>query len=114
MNHGLPEAAVSKICGVFERFPEIECAVLYGSRAKGTHRNGSDIDLTLEGDALDISCLGSIADALDDLLLPYKIDLSIRDAIKQEDLREHIERVGQVLYRRGDAAPCNMPTSTDT
>jgi len=102
MNHGLPESAVSKICGVFERFPEIERAILYGSRAKGTHKNGSDIDLTLEGNTLDVSRLGSIADALDDLLLPYQIDLSIRHAIQQADLLEHIERVGQVFYQKGD------------
>ncbi len=110
MNHGLPETTVSKINGVFERFPEIERAVLYGSRAKGTHRNGSDIDLTLEGNTLDVSRLGNIADALDDLLLPYQIDLSIRHAIKQADLLEHIRRVGQVFYKKVDDSVCHKKT----
>ena len=50
MNHGLPSQTVEKIHTVFSRFPAIEKAVLYGSRAKGTHKTGSDIDLTLYGE----------------------------------------------------------------
>ena len=100
MNHGLSAATVAAICGVFARFPSVENAVLYGSRAKGTFRHGSDIDLTLLGDCLTSAELGAIVDELDDLLLPYQIDLSIFHQLNHEKLREHIERVGQVLYVR--------------
>jgi len=100
MNHGLPEATVAKICAILARFPAVEKAVLYGSRAKGTYKPGSDIDLTLLGDHLSSATLGKIADQLDDLLLPYQIDLSIFDQINHEGLREHIQRVGQVFYQK--------------
>ena len=98
MNHGLSEETVEKMLSVFAEFPQIEKAVLYGSRAKGNFKIGSDIDLTLYGKNLSQHLLGDIAEILDDLLLPYTIDLSIFDKINHHALREHIERVGIVFY----------------
>lgn len=101
MPYGLSDDTLHNICGVFSRHPAIEKAVLYGSRAKGNYRPGSDIDLTLYGDALTTPELGSIADELDDLLLPYKIDLSLFARLDHADLMEHIERAGVLFYIRG-------------
>lgn len=100
MKHGLSEATVENICAVFTHFPEIEKVILYGSRAKGSFKTGSDIDLTLCGAALTSDLCSIIASALDDLLLPYTIDLSVFDELDHEKLREHIERVGMVFYER--------------
>lgn len=75
-------------------------AALYGSPAKGNYKRGSDIDLTLKGDALTYRDLLRLMDELDDLLLPYMIDLSIYDQIDNPALREHIDRVGVVFYAR--------------
>lgn len=102
MKYGLTEDTVEKIQGVFARFPAIEKAVLYGSRAKGNFKTGSDIDLTLYGEALTPDLCSTIASELDDLLLPYTIDLSIFDELNHAKLREHIERVGVVFYERED------------
>lgn len=100
MSHGLSPATVAAIAGVFARFPQVSRAVLYGSRAKGTHKPGSDIDLTLFGEEIDASGLARIASALDDLLLPYMIDLSNHAGIRQADLLDHIQCVGLEFYRR--------------
>lgn len=100
MNHGLTETTIEKIQSVFARFPAIEKAVLYGSRAKGNFKTGSDIDLTLCGEALTSDLCSTIASELDDLLLPYTIDLSIFDELNHANLQEHIERVGVVFYER--------------
>lgn len=100
MRYGLSEQTIEKIRGVFARHPSIDKAVLYGSRAKGNFKPGSDIDLSLHGAGLSLSELGSISLELDDLLLPYMIDLLILDQLKHAGLREHIERVGVVFYRR--------------
>ncbi len=100
MKYGLSEITVEKIRWVFEAFPEIEKAILYGSRAKGNFKPTSDIDLTLYGDALTPDLRMTIASELDDLLLPYTIDLSIFDELNHAKLREHIERVGVVFYER--------------
>ncbi|WP_250657374.1 nucleotidyltransferase domain-containing protein [Alkalimarinus coralli] len=94
MPYGLSEETVNKITSVLARYPEISTAVIYGSRAKGTYRPASDIDITLIGDGLTHDILLSIEIALDDLLLPYKIDLSLHSQIENVDLLGHIERVG--------------------
>jgi predicted nucleotidyltransferase len=94
----IPEQDLEKIREVFSRYPFIEQAVLYGSRAKGTHRPGSDIDLTLKGDQLEVHQLTRIMDELDDLLLPYRIDLSLFNHLDQSDLLDHIQRVGKSVY----------------
>jgi len=101
---GVTRQTVEKIGGVFARHPQVAKAVLYGSRAKGNFRNGSDIDLTLHGENLDFSEIVRIENELDDQLLPYTIDLSIFEKLDHVGLREHIERVGQVFYERQDAS----------
>ncbi|WP_369920496.1 nucleotidyltransferase domain-containing protein [Marinomonas polaris] len=96
---GLSRAECGSINGVFQLYPQIKTVILYGSRAKGNFRPSSDIDLTLVGD-LDWSIFTEVENALDDLLLPYKIDLSMFDHLENNQLIEHIERVGLVFYSR--------------
>ena len=105
MKHGLKDATLQKIHAVFARYPQVDRAVLYGSRAKGTYRNGSDIDLTLCGGGdLTREVLYRISNELDDLLLPYAIDLSIFHDISDSDVVEHIQRVGLTFYEKGNQA----------
>ena len=104
MNHGLTSETVDRIRSVLARFPQVEKAVLYGSRAKGNYKRGSDIDLTLFGSGLKASVLSQINSGLDDLLLPYKIDISIFAKISHSDLIDHIRRVGVVFYEKQSAA----------
>jgi len=99
-DHGLSEATVGKIRAVLSGFPEVTKAVLYGSRAKGTFRPGSDIDLTLCGPGLSFSLLVRIDTALDELLLPYEMDLSLMSSLTHPALLDHIQRVGVVLYEK--------------
>ncbi|MBM5823556.1 MAG: nucleotidyltransferase domain-containing protein [Cyanobacteria bacterium K_Offshore_surface_m2_011] len=99
---GLPESAVAAIRRVLAGYPEVEAAILYGSRALGRHRPASDIDLTLTGHAISNATLARIDADLDDLLLPWVIDLSARAAISHPALLEHIERAGVLLYQRSD------------
>lgn len=97
MNHGLSEATVATIHAIFARFPEIERAILFGSRAKGCARPGSDIDLTLVG-PIDHATLSKIEEALDDSPLPYLFSLSAYATLKDPDLLAHIARVGVTFY----------------
>jgi predicted nucleotidyltransferase len=103
MNHGLPPATIHKIRAVLSRYPQVEQAILYGSRAKGTYKRGSDIDLTLRGTSLTLSLLYQILDELDNLFLPYTLDISIFNSIQDAEVLEHIQRVGVPFYRRGEA-----------
>ena len=99
-NHGLSEKTWKDINQVFKQFKEIEEATLYGSRAKGTHKPGSDIDLTLKGQNLSLKVLNKISLALDDRYLPYTFDLSIYHQIDNLDLLSHIQRVGKVIFTK--------------
>ena len=99
MNYGLTEQVISKICDVFAHHTSVSQVVLYGSRAKGNYKIGSDIDLTLKGGKLNLNHLVSIANELDDLFLPYTFDLSIYQQIDNASLIEHINRVGVVFYQ---------------
>jgi type I restriction enzyme S subunit len=97
--YGLEQEDIQKINAVFKNHTSIEKAILYGSRAKGNYKPYSDIDLTLVGKDLTLSEQFSIETELDDLLLPYKIDLSIYHKIENQDLIDHIDRVGIVFYK---------------
>ncbi len=102
--HGLSDQTVERIQDVLAHHPEVARAVLFGSRAKGTARPGSDIDLALYGEGLDWRVLGRIEDALDDLLLPYTFSLLHHDARTDSEVAAHIARVGVPFYQRGSAA----------
>jgi len=100
MSHGLTDKTVAQIHEVLASFPEVEKAMLYGSRAKGNFRPGSDVDLTLVGAGMTSKILGQIQGELEDGSLPYTFDLSILAQIMQVDLLDHIRRVGVVFYER--------------
>ena len=100
MSSGLSQDIIARIQGVLARFKEVQRAVLYGSRAKGTHRPGSDIDLTLSGAGLTSPILGKIERELEEGPMPYCFDLSLQGHIAAPDLLEHIQRVGIVFYKK--------------
>ena len=97
---GFSPRALGLLRGVFAQNAHVERAIVYGSRAKGNYRNGSDIDITLEGPALTFTDLMRIETALDDLNLPWEIDLSLISHIDNPDLLAHIARVGKPLWVR--------------
>jgi len=97
---GLPDTTLATVRAILAAEPKVETAIVYGSRAKGNYKPGSDIDLTLTGTDLDYSALASLAGELDESSIPYKVDLSILDRISNPSLVEHIQRVGKVFYRR--------------
>lgn len=100
MRYGLSEFQFEQIVKVFASHKEIDEVILYGSRAKGTQKPYSDIDITILGDNLNLSLLQKIEIELDDLFLPYKFDVSLYSSIDNTDLVEHINRVGQTLYKK--------------
>lgn len=102
---GLKPEVVAAIRAVLAGFDCIGQAILYGSRAKGGYRPGSDIDLTLKlkGEP-PRSLLLDLGQALDDLDLPYTFDISLLHQLTNPNLLEHIERVGVVFFDAEQAA----------
>jgi predicted nucleotidyltransferase len=97
---GLKLESIASIQAVFAACSAVNRVILYGSRAKASFKPGSDIDLTIMGENLSLTDLLKIEGALDDLLLPYKFDLSLYDSIENKELLNHIQRDGLVFYER--------------
>jgi predicted nucleotidyltransferase len=98
LQYGLKKETLKKIKEVFAKYEQVEEVVIYGSRAKGNYKPGSDIDLTLKGLNLDLKIMNRVSLDLDDLLLPYSFDLSIFNHISNPEFLDHIKRIGQVFY----------------
>lgn len=96
---GLPENTIEAIRQALAACPGVEKAVIYGSRAKGAFRPGSDIDLVLYGSISDDDLL-RLLNRLDELNTPYLFDITRYQDIDNDELYAHIARVG----RRFDAA----------
>ena len=100
-SYGLRPGDIAEIVAVFARFPAVETALLFGSRAKGNYRPGSDVDIALKGEGLTRRMVAEMADILnEETIMPYHFDLFDYDAVTSRDLVEHIDRVGQPLYSR--------------
>ena len=98
MKYGIKEEYWKKLCELFAKKPKIEKVILYGSCAKGTYKPFSDIDITLLGDKLEHDDLLDIIDGIEDLLLPYMFDISLFSSLKNDNLIDHINRVGVEVY----------------
>jgi len=99
MDFGLSNTQHQQINFIFSKYPEIESVIIYGSRAKGTHKPYSDLDLTILGENINLTILQKIELELDDLMLPYKFDISVFSTIENKELLEHISRIGKEFYK---------------
>lgn len=98
---GISETSHSLILSVIEKYPQIETVLIFGSRAKGNFRNGSDIDLAIQGK----ECSPELASKLGGIIneqtaVPYNVDIVDYNSLKNLELKAHIDRVGIEFYRR--------------
>ncbi len=97
---GLTPEQLTLLQQVFKKHPQITAVKLYGSRAKGTFHERSDVDLVLVGTGIDRHLVADLLMDLADTDLPYTVDLQNYSEIKNRALIEHIDRVGLVIYER--------------
>lgn len=96
--YGLGQHTITRLNSVFAMHPNIKRVSLYGSRAKGDYRTGSDIDLCLDAPNLHLHELLAIDTEIDDLLMPWKVDLTHKQNLDNSELLDHIQRVGVQVY----------------
>lgn len=101
---GLHEGDLEAIRKVLADFPGIVSVKLFGSRAKGTYRNGSDVDLALYGNpAIGRNLVLEVSQVLnEETLLPYHFDVVDYASLESVALREHIDRIGIQIHPRQD------------
>ncbi|HTN21347.1 MAG TPA: nucleotidyltransferase domain-containing protein [Pelobium sp.] len=100
---GLTKEEIKSIQNVFTNYEDIKTVTIYGSRAKGTHKSASDIDITLKGHDINLELQKKLEFELDDLMLPYKFDVTIYDKLTNPEFVAHIDRVGKEFYKRTSA-----------
>lgn len=100
LRFGLKETDLEAIIQIFSHYAEIESAIIFGSRAKGNYKNGSDVDIALKGKRLTLEIVSRISVFLnEETTMPYKFDVLNYHSLTNASLQEHIDRVGVVLYK---------------
>lgn len=97
---GITDLSYKLLQETFPKYPQIEQVILFGSRAKGNYKNGSDIDIAIKGK----DCSRKIAFDLsgfvnEELLIPYHVDVVDYESLTHKELKEHIDRVGVEFYK---------------
>lgn len=101
MNHsfGLRQSDSITICHVLSKYPEVQQAYIFGSRAKGNYKNGSDVDIALKRELLTQHITNQISYELnEETNMPYQFDVLNYLAITEPALTDHINRIGKVFY----------------
>lgn len=100
---GLLETDIEFILETLKNQPKVEHALIFGSRAKGNFKDGSDVDIALKGKKLDFDAVSQVSYLLnEETNMPYKFDVLNYHTIKEPDLVAHIDRLGIEIYSRGN------------
>lgn len=100
-NCGLTNYELAVISEVLKKYPQIQCAYLFGSRAKGNHHSGSDVDIALKGVAISNNVIRTLQYWLnEETPMPYKFDVLNIATVSETALQEHIQRVGKLFYTK--------------
>jgi len=98
-NSGLRDSDLKIILSLLQSEKAVEQAIVFGSRAKGNYRNGSDVDIALKGKNLDFNIVSHLSYVLnEETPLPYRFDLLNYQTLNNDALKEHIDRVGREIY----------------
>lgn len=97
---GLTERGMNVFQGTFMQYPEVTKVYIFGSRAKGNYKPGSDIDLAVINEGVSDRTLLQLANDFDESDLPYKVDIIYTPDLKHAELKDHIDRVGIIFYEK--------------
>ena len=98
---GLRVSDIEIVLSILREFPNVKEAIIFGSRAKGTQKNGSDLDIAIKGEELNLEIVSTISYRLnEETILPYKIDILDYKSIHNPELTDHINRIGVSIYKR--------------
>jgi predicted nucleotidyltransferase len=101
---GLKNEDIEEITRILKQFTVVEEAFICGSRAMGTYRRGSDIDIALKGKNLHPDIIREISFLLnEETIMPYHFDILNYHSLTNQDLIEHIDRAGAIFYNRREA-----------
>ena len=98
---GLLSRDMEYILKALKKYPEIESAYIFGSRAIGNYKKSSDVDIAIKGKMLDRRTVNRISDELNEVYpIPYFFDVIHYDIISSEELKKHIDEFGKLIYEK--------------
>lgn len=97
---GFDKSVIQSLSQIFEHTQKVDEVIIFGSRAKGNFSEGSDIDLAIKGNAVQLDTVLSLMSKVENLGLLYKIDLQNYQTIADKDVLDHIQRVGKTFWKR--------------
>jgi len=109
MKFGLENDQIAEIIKILSSNSRIEQVIIFGSRAKGNYRPGSDVDLAVVGGQLKFDELLEISIELGSLNYPMKFDLILYHQIKDDEVIDHIRRVGILFYEKRGLIKSGLP-----
>jgi uncharacterized protein len=95
--HGLRADDVKLILGVFQKYPDVSHVIIFGSRAMGNYKPGSDVDIAIKGNVSEETLAHISVELNERLPLPYKFDVLAYNLIDNQDLKKHIDQFGKEL-----------------
>lgn len=99
--YGISEKSYFLLLNTFSKYPEIEEVILFGSRAKGNYKKGSDIDLAIKGEYCNKQIAMNINGFVnEELSTPYHVDIISYNELDNDNLKEHVNRVGKIFYKK--------------
>ena len=110
--YGLLDRDIKYIIKALEQHDEIEKAIIFGSRAMGNYKKGSDVDIAIIGESVNRSIIYKLDDCLNEVYpLPYFFDIIQYNEITNENLINHIDNEGKVIYTKNKYLPLNKKAS---
>lgn len=97
---GLNETCMTILENIFKKYSLVNEVILYGSRAKGNYHDRSDVEMVICNSKIDRQILGNIILDINNSNFPYTIDISIFEKLENKNLIEHINEVGEILYKK--------------
>jgi len=99
--YGLLERDLKYILEAVGKYPEIEEVIIFGSRAMGNYKKGSDVDLAIVGENVDRKTVRRLNDDLnEEYPLPYFFDVIKYKDISNQELIKHINCIGKIIYKK--------------
>lgn len=97
---GLSDRDMKTLRDIFKKYPDVKNVFVFGSRAKGTYKQGSDIDLAIMNEGITDTYIRKMKSDFEDSSLPYIVDLVNYPTLKHPELKHHIDRVGVPLLQK--------------
>lgn len=86
------------LLGIFGRYPKILEVRIFGSRAKGSAKRASDIDLAVSAPAMTVQKWSQLQEDLEGAPIIFEYDLVRLDELPPGALREKILKEGKRIY----------------